>query len=867
MSILVFSGLRAQTPVYMDTTRSAGERAHDLVQRMTLDEKASQLITHAAAVPRLGVPEYDWWNEALHGVLAPKATATVFPEPIGLAATFDTDLVHKVADAIADEGRINYNLAIAAGRHALFEGLTFYAPNINIFRDPRWGRGQETYGEDPYLTAKLGVAFVTGLQGGDPNHLKVAATAKHFAVHSGPEPLRFQFDAVTSKHDLEDTYLPAFRATVVEGKVASVMCSYNAINGVPACANSGLLQKILRDEWHFGGFVASDCNAVTNIFDSHHFTPSLTAAAAAAVRAGVDSECLADFGPPTVSHAEKYLDAVKSNLLTEGDLDRALIRSFAVRFRLGMFDAGEPAPATPTSGAGRLDDEPRRLLALQAARESMVLLKNNGLLPLAGGVKKILVTGSLADDTDVLLGNYHGRPFHAVTALEGIRKAFPQAEVNYEPGAYFPAEPSTLVPEIVLSTDDGKPGLKAEFFAATTVTGAPIEVRTTSTVDMADPAVLLHRSDMAVTVQWTGWLTPQESGTYRLGTRGTRKRIALDGKVIVDDTEPHAPDTKTAEVPLVKGQRYAIRIESLPGLEQSISLIWQINRPDVRARAVAAARSADLVIAVAGITSNLEGEEKSINVPGFQGGDRTSLDMPAQEEELLKAIKATTKPLILVMMNGSALSINWAKKNADAIIEAWYPGEEGGTAIGETLAGQNNPAGRLPVTFFTGVEQLPPMGDYSMARRTYRYFSGTPLYPFGYGLSYSRFAYSALRLSANSISAGSSLTVTMNITNVSRRDGDEVVQLFLVFPKVPGAPLRALRAFNRIHLKAGQSRSVTFSLEPEDLSYVTPAGSRIVGPGDYELVASGSGAAGEQSAPRQKLIITGAARTLRPPSE
>lgn len=791
-----------------------------------------------------------------------KPPQPLFPNRSVWRRVFDTHLLHRVADAVADEGRINYEKAIAAGRHDIFEGLTFYSPNVNIFRDPRWGRGQETYGEDPYLTAQLGVAYITGLQGNDPKHLKVAATAKHFAVHSGPEPSRHVFDAVVSKHDLEDTYFPAFRAAVEEGKVAMVMCSYNAINGVPACANIDVLQGIVRDTWKFKGVVASDCNAVTDLFELRHYANSDAAAAAKALRAGTDNECVIDFILAKVPHSLKYVEAVKSGLLTESELDRALVRNFTVRFRLGMFDRTTDKTTALTLGEARLDNEARQKLNLEAARKTMVLLKNNGVLPLASNVKRILVTGSLAADRDVLLGNYHGRPPYTVTALEGIRKTFPQAEIVYEPGVYFPAEPSELVPDLVLTTNDGKPGLKAEFFAGATPSGTPFETRVVPNVDITDPATLLHKRGMTMTIQWTGWLTPNETGTYRLGVKGMSNRVSLDGKVVVDDTEPHAPDIKTAEVKLEKGRRYAITVESLPGPEQITQLVWQIIRPDVRERAIAAARSADLVIAVAGITSNLEGKEKSTDVPGFKGGDRTSLDMPQIEEDLLKNLKATRKPLVLVMMNGSAMSINWAKQHADAILEAWYPGQEGGTAIAETLAGKNNPAGRLPLTFYAGINQLPDFNDYSMAGRTYRYFDGTPLYRFGYGLSYSNFSYSKPVLSSRSIVAGKSLTASVTVKNTSMRDGDEVVQLYLGFPQLPGAPMQALRGFQRIHLKTGESRKVTFSLDPAGLSHVAPDGNRIVSAGRYELSLGGSGSGDVAGNVREQFTITGKTLTL-----
>jgi beta-glucosidase len=816
---------------------------------MTLEEKASQMQNHAHAIARLGVPDYNYWSEALHGVVALHRPTTVFPEPIGLAASFDAPLVRRMAEAIALEARVRHRQALQEGGSGLFEGLTFYSPNINLFRDPRWGRGQETYGEDPLLTARMGVAFIRGLQGEDPSHPRVAATAKHFAVHSGPEPLRHGFDARVSQHDLEDSYLPAFRAAVVEGQVASVMCVYNAVNGVPGCASEELLQRRLRQQWGFRGYVVSDCDAVTDISAHHHYAGTSLEARALAVKAGMDNECrisLADFGVPMPAGApdyQDYVDAVHSGKLTEADLDRALRRGLAWRFALDMFDP--PGTAALDRTADAVADGPaHRALALEAARRSMVLLKNDGVLPLSGALRKIAVVGPLAEQRTVLLGNYNGTPSRSTTVLEGMRAQFAAAEVAYAAGGDFPGEPLP-VPVSWFSTDDGRPGIEAQYFAAVDLAGKPFLSRVEPYV-VAGPAATATagrpEGGQKYAIRWRGYLTPTESGSYLLGLQGDSNALWFDGKLLVDARGPHIPDLRTQPVELVAGRRYAIEIQSLPAFSQAAHLVLARRETLERQiqRAVSTAHDADVVVAVVGITSQLEGEESNVDLPGFKGGDRTTLDLPAQEQSLLEALHATGKPLIVVLMNGSPLAVNWAQQNASAILEAWYPGEEGGRAVAETLAGANNPAGRLPVTFYKGVEQLPPFEDYSMANRTYRYFSGEPLYPFGYGLSYSSFAYRDLRLSARKLRAGQTLVASVEVSNASARDGDEVVQLYVEFPRVPGAPRRALRGFERVHLAAGESRRVRLTLAPRDQSYVDADGRRLVGPGSY-LISVGGG--------------------------
>jgi beta-glucosidase len=848
---VMIAPLAAQTsggPAYLDPSKPIDARVEDLIGRMTLEEKASQLVNQARAIPRLQVPAYDWWSEALHGV-ANAGTATVFPEPIGLAATFDDPLIHQMAIVIGTEARAKHNQAVRAGRRDIMEGLDFWSPNINIFRDPRWGRGQETYGEDPFLTGRMGVAFVTGLQGDDPKYFRVISTPKHYAVHSGPEPTRHSIDVQVSKHDMEDTYLPAFRATVTEGKAESVMCAYNRVNGQPACANTFLLQDTLRGAWKFDGYVVSDCDAVVDIFEGHHYTKSQAEAAAVVLKTGMDNECADFFTITKDTHDyQPFIDAVKQGLLTEADIDRTLKRLFTARMRLGMFDPPSMVPYANTSEA-EIDSAAHRQLALKTAQESMVLLKNDGILPLGSNAKKILVVGPLAESVSVLHGNYSGTASHAVTALEGIRKQFSAAKVTFLPGTNFLRE-QQVIPTAVLSTEDGKPGLKAEYFAGE-LTGTPQVVRVDPNVDLelffpSQHAVAPPAGMKDFSARWTGFLTPGETGTYQIGLIGSMNRMWLDDKLIVDDMVLHDPNPQMAKMSLTKGHRYTVKVEFARG-GFGTRLVWLPVSADPIVEVASAARDADVVVAVVGITSKLEGEEMKVDLPGFRGGDRTSLNLPEEEGALLGALRASGKPLVVILMNGSALAVNWANDHANAIVDAWYSGEEGGTAIAQTLAGENNPAGRLPVTFYKGTEQLPDFEDYAMKDRTYRYFTKEPLYPFGYGLSYSTFEYSGLTLSSPQLHAGNPLDVDVDVKNTSKRAGDEVVQLYITFPKLAGAPLRALRGFTRVRLGAGEQKHVKLTLGPRDLSYVDEAGDRLVAAGDY-LITVGGGQPGTAAA-------------------
>ena len=844
----------APKPAYLDTTLSAEQRAADLVGRMTVDEKVTQLVNQARAIPRLNVPYYDWWSEALHGVI--NNGVTEFPEPVGLASTFDAPAIHSMGTAIGTEGRIKYVQAQRAHEKNLFlKGLDFWAPNVNIFRDPRWGRGQETYGEDPFLTARMGVAFVTGMQGDDPLHYRVISTPKHFAVHSGPEPTRHTADVTVSKHDELDTYLPAFRATVVEGKADSVMCAYNAINGQPACASDFLLVDQLRNKWGFKGYVVSDCGAIIDVFNGHHFKASQPEASATSLLHGMDNECV-DGGSLVAGDRDykPYADAVKQGFLKESDVDVALVRLFTARMKLGLFDPPELDPYSKID-EHELDSAEHRDLARKISNESMVLLKNDGVLPLKTQGVKIAVIGPLAEQTRFLVGNYAGQPTHIVSILEGIRKEFANATITYAQGTQFLGRDASPVPASALSVD-GKPGVKIDFapFDTSDINhpgrGASLASRIDPVLDISlAPFPPETKGVQRLSIQWKADLTAPESGEYNLGLRANGFfRMRLDGKDVTSSWGSDGKEAKVGRVHLEAGKPAKLEVYYAPdenGYDTNANngpiakLVWSKLDMKPQPEAIEAAKKADVVVAVVGITSELEGEEMQVNEAGFKGGDRTSIELPKPEEDLIEALGETGKPLVVVLTNGSALGVNWAKQHANAILEAWYPGEEGGAAVAETLSGKNNPAGRLPVTFYKSVDQLPPFEDYAMKGRTYRYFAGEPLFPFGYGLSYTSFSYSGLTVPTAPVTAGNPVTAEVTVTNTGKRAGDEVVQLYLEFPKVAGAPMLALRGFQRVHLDAGASQKVRFELQPRDLSMVTEAGEPIFAEGRYTLSVGG----------------------------
>jgi beta-glucosidase len=694
---LIMPSSHAQETKYpfQNPSLSFDQRVNDLVSRLSLNEKVRLMQNNdGGGVARLGIPAYNWWNESLHGV-ARDGVATVFPQAIGMAATWNPALIQREADVISTEARAKHQEHVRKGEFGIYQGLTFWSPNINIFRDPRWGRGQETYGEDPFLTSRIGISFVKGLQGNDPKYFKVIATAKHFAVHSGPEPLRHSFDAQPSKRDLYETYLPAFEALVREGHVYSLMGAYNRVYGKPACASDLLLKELLRDKWGFKGYVVSDCGAINDFYHGHNVYPNAKEASAAAVKAGTDLTC-----------GNEYLaleQAVADGLINIKDIDVSIKRLFLARFKLGMFDP--PSMVKYANIPFTENNTPEHnLLALDVAHQSMVLLKNDGILPLGNKYKKIVVIGPNSDDKDVLLGNYNGTPSKPVNVIEGIKnRAGKNVEIIFEKGM-------------------------ASYNKSVTV----------------DP------------------------------NAEAKKKAALD-----------------------------------------------------------AAAQSDVVIFVGGISPRLEGEEMKVTMDGFTGGDRTSLDLPKEQEELLKALKATGKPVVLVLMSGSALAVNWENENLPAILQAWYPGQEGGNAVADVLFGNYNPGGRLPVTFYKSVNDLPGFEDYSMNGRTYKYFTGKALYPFGHGLSYSTFKYNSAKVTVPAIKAGQQTSVEVSVTNTSKIAGDEVVQVYVSAKGVKGfSPLKTLAGFERVNIPAGKTVLVKVSVNPTALrqfdetknDYVTAAG-------------------------------------------
>ncbi|PWT96145.1 MAG: glucan 1,4-alpha-glucosidase [Blastocatellia bacterium] len=824
----------SQTPPYKDTSLPFEKRADDLVSRMTLEEKVSQMMNGAAAIERLGIPEYDWWNEALHGV-ARAGYATVFPQAIGLAATWNTDLMFQVADVISTEARAKNNEFLRQNDHGRYKGLTFWSPNINIFRDPRWGRGQETYGEDPYLTARLGVAFVKGLQGNDPRYFKVIATPKHYAVHSGPEPERHSFDAKAIERDLQQTYLPAFRATIVEGNAQSVMCAYNRTNSEPACTNKELFDY-LRNKWRFGGYVVSDCGAIDDIYMRHHFLKTVGEASAAAVKTGTDLTCGREY--------RSLVQAVKDGLISEKEIDVAVKRLMLARFQLGMFDPPSMVPYARIPFSEN-DSEAHRQLALRAARESIVLLKNDkSTLPLKKDLNSIAVIGPSADALNVLLGNYNGTPSKYVTPLEGIRrKVSPTTKVLYAQGMY----PTGVFTEPVTAKAFAGGSLRGEYFSNRELKGDPTVTRNDAQINFdwgpLSPANGIPADNFSV--RWSGKLLAPESGKYLIGFAGNGgARLLIDGQVVAEELTNRRTRTFTKEITLEGGRSYDLRFEYFENANPyaAAKLIWAppTAANTLQAEALDKARQADAVIMVMGISPSIEGEEMDVQVEGFRGGDRTDIALPKPQEDLIKEVQALGKPVVLVLLGGSALSVNWANDNVPAILDAWYPGEEGGTAVADVLFGDYNPAGRLPVTFYKSINDLPPFTEYSMQGRTYRYFKGDPLYPFGFGLSYTNFRYSNLQVSPARLSVGDPIDVSVEVQNTGSVTGDEVVQAYLTdiassFP----VPIRSLVGMKRVTLKPGQNQKISFKLNPEQMTVVDDNGKRWVEPGEFVLSVGG----------------------------
>ncbi len=812
-------------------------RLDSLITQMTLEEKVSQMMNDAPAIERLGVPKYNWWNECLHGV-ARSGLATVFPQAIGLAATWDKDLMFRVSTAISDEARAKHHRFVSQGKRGIYQGLTFWSPNINIFRDPRWGRGMETYGEDPYLTGQMAVQFVKGLQGDHPTYLKTVATVKHYAVHSGPEPARHTFNAQTSERDLRETYLPHFRTSIVDGNAYSVMCAYNRYDGEACCGSSRLLTDILRHEWDFDGYVVSDCGAIRDIYAHHNVVETSPKASALAVKSGTDLNCGRTY--------ESLVKAVDEGFITEEEIDRAVYRLFRARMKLGMFDPDEDVPYAHISYEV-VDSDEHKKLALETAQKSLVLLKNeNNTLPLSTDISDLAVIGPNADDVEMLLGNYNGIPSNPITPLQGIRnKLEGKANVHYALGCEWAENLPVfdIIPSSALRTPEGEQGLKVEYFDNRDMKGEPVAVDVNENVDFNwwDGAPLDTLDDDNFGVRWTGKLVPPVDGWYALGAEGFNGfKLYLEGKQLVSFRNRHHSRKTYDSVVLKAGQEYDITLEfSEWSGDADIHLLWSVPGRDVHQQAMDAAGKSDAVVMFMGLSPRLEGEEMRVQVEGFEGGDRVTIDLPDIQKQLMKDIVALGKPTVLVLLNGSALAVNWADENIPAIVEAWYPGQAAGTALADVLFGDVNPGGRLPLTFYKSADQLPAFTEYDMKNQTYRYFSGEPLYAFGHGLSYTQFQYSDFVV-PDSARAGELVEVKVTVKNTGKVAGEEVVQLYVSDKEatVP-VPIRSLAGFQRIFLGPGESKDVSFTMTPRQLSLIDDTGNRIVEPGIFALSIGG----------------------------
>lgn len=833
--------------VYLDTSVDMSTRVKDLVAQMTLEEKIGQMYNDAPAIERLGIPAYDYWNEALHGV-ARAGKATVFPQAIGMAAMWDKELMHAIATAISDEGRAKHHFYLNEGLNYRYTGLTFWSPNINIFRDPRWGRGQETYGEDPYLTGELGVAFITGLQGDNPDYLKTAATAKHFAVHNGPEISRHSDNYVVSDKDLYETYLPAFEKAVVEADVEAVMCAYNRVNDLPACGSDMLLKDILRGKYQFDGHVMSDCGAIRDFYDpeAHNVVSAPAAAAAWAVTSGTDLNC----GTDRLSTFANLNFAVQKGLIDERLIDQAVERLFMTRFKLGMFDDASKVDYASIS-MDVVGSSEHQALTEKASAASMVLLKNNGVLPLDKNLK-VAVIGPNANNEDVLLGNYNGLPINPVTPLEGLKQYLGEEQVTYAAGSaviddiYGHAE---ILDSRVLfhESDNGElqSGLQGKYYklASSPITdftqlAFPTKLSGDAVLTRVDNAMDFYfdRSPVDDTVLgnfgvvWEGVIKPERSGKYQFDSQA---QIDIDGNAV------------TAPVALKAGQAYPIKItmqfaddkisNTSAIMRQQFTVRWVNTSEDLQARALAHAKDADVVVVMAGITPRIEGEEMPVKLDGFNYGDRTDIDLPDEQKALLKALKKTGKPMVLVNFSGSAMALNWSNDNVDAIVQAFYPGEATGTALTKILYGETNPSGRLPVTFYRNLDGFADFDDYAMQNRTYRYFTGEVLYPFGYGLDYSNVTYTDLQL-PEKLSVGEDLSFSVTLNNHSEYTAGQVTQVYLHMPDAPvRVPQTELKGFSHDEVKAGSSTTLNMTIAADTLVYIDDNGAKQPYTGTLEV--------------------------------
>ncbi|EJL64089.1 glycoside hydrolase family 3 C-terminal domain-containing protein [Flavobacterium sp. CF136] len=854
LNFLALNTFAQENFAFKNPNLTTEQRVDDLVSRMSIDEKISQLMDSSPAIERLGVPEYNWWNESLHGV-ARAGYATVFPQSISIASSWDRQLIFDVANVISDEARAKHHEYLRRGQHGMYQGLTFWSPNVNIFRDPRWGRGHETYGEDPFLTGQLGLKYVNGLQGTNEKYLKVIATAKHYAVHSGPEPSRHLFNAETSDIDLYETYLPAFRTLVKEGHVYSVMGAYNRFRG-ESCSASPFLFNILRNVWGFDGYIVSDCGAVTDIWKYHKITGDAATASALALKDGLDLECGSSF--------KSLKEAIDRKLISEADIDIAVKRLFTARFKLGMFDPEEIVSYAQIPYSVN-NNSAHDWLARVASQKSIVLLKNqNNTLPLSRDIKTVAVIGPNANDVQSLWGNYSGVPSNPITVLKGIQnKLEPNTKVLYAKGTDLakgvPA--MKVVPSIYLQNENGIQGLTGEYFDNTEWQGKPLFTRIDDTIDFhwdidtPDPRLKMGN----YSVKWTGYIIAPKTGTYNISEWSKPfMTIEIETGKTSGGKNNHHPRIRPQKIELEAEKKYKITVKYQNFYGDAIAqLLWAEPQENVLQEAVQVAGQADAIVLVLGLNERLEGEEMKVEADGFEGGDRTSLDLPSNQEELMKAMTATGKPVILVLINGSALSINWANDHVPAILTAGYPGQQGGNAIADVLFGDYNPAGRLPVTYYKSTEQLPAFENYDMKGRTYRYFQKKPLYPFGFGLSYTKFKYSNLKLPTN-VTPEKDFEILVDVTNIGERDGDEVIELYLKDEKASTPrPILQLEGFERVNLKKGETKTVRFTITPRQLSLINKKGQRVIEPGWFTISVGGKQPDGSEDTQNGRFNVTG----------
>lgn len=865
-----------KTPKYLDSTLDFETRAADLVSQMTLDEKIAQLGENSPAIPRLGVQEYNWWNECLHGV-ARAGIATVFPQAIGMAASFDTTMMKKVADIISDEARAKHHEAARNGKYSRYYGLTYWSPNINIFRDPRWGRGHETYGEDPYLTGQMGTQFVKGLQGDDPKYLKLVATAKHFAVHNGPEPERHTFNVVPNSRDLWETYLPAFEDLIVDAKAYSVMGAYNRVDGESSSASWLLLEDILRNKWGFEGYVVSDCGAIRDIHAFHKIVNSPEEAAAIGVRKGCDLNC----GNVYQNHLK---NAVELGLIEESKIDRSLYRLVLAKMKLGMFDPLEEVPYSSIPIEVN-NSEPHSEIALAMAQKSMTLLKNDGILPLnTRKISKVAVVGPNADNINALRGNYFGTASNPITVIDGIKNAVGKdVEITYSKGIsmvvgeienenYTPIESKYL-----FTTDENGnevSGLTGHYYKNKDLKGDPVfsqidpQVkfnwsRTSPTTTAIAQGILTQDKALEIdnfSIRWTGKLLAPETGKYILGTvSDDGSKLWIDGKLITDSWSDHGMVPTLEGINLKKGQYYDIKIEYYENTGGAgIDLVWVLpgqgmeelntNPFELSKKTLADVKKADVAIFVGGLDATWEGEEMGgrQGIEGFNRGDRTKIELPEIQMNALKAMKETGTPVVFVLMSGSAISFDGLDEELEAILLAWYPGQRGGDAVADVLFGNYNPAGRLPVTFYSSTDELPDFRDYNMRAGkgfTYRYYTGKAAYPFGHGLSYTKFEYSDLAIDKTTLSDYDMLSVSVKVKNTGKLDGEEVVQLYVKdVESDTWMPMKQMRKFERLALKKGEAKTIQFKLDvSEDFRYYNSMSREYsVEPGSFEIQVGAS---------------------------